>query len=84
MFPNVVVDVNHGPVVFYASPTRADLRNDMAPESQRITEYMPDFTAFIPVNRLDNLVMNRSKFDWWGDSRWEKLLSKYQNMHEQF
>lgn len=84
VFPYVVVDVNHGSVVFYASPARADLVNDLPPESRRMSEYMPDSTTFVPVNRLDSLVMNRTKFDWWGDSRWERLLAKYRAMHTRY
>lgn len=84
VFPHVVADVNHGVVVFYASATRSDLRNGLELDSQRISEYLPEAMPLIPPNRLDNLVMNRTKFNWWGDSRWEMLLNKYTTMRDQF
>lgn len=84
VFPHVVADVNHGVVVLYASATRADLSNGLHVDSQRISEYLPEAMPLIPLNRLDNLVMNRTKFNWWGDSRWEMLLKKYSTMRDRF
>lgn len=77
VFPHVMVDVSSGLVLFYASPTRSDLPNYLSPESQRLSSWLAEASAWAPVNRLDNLVMNRHKFTVWGDSTWERIQAKY-------
>lgn len=82
VFPNVAVSMVDGVVVFYASPTRADLANYLSEEDGMITVWVEDAAADAPVNRLDDLVMNRSKFTASGDSTWEKLRHKYADMRK--
>jgi hypothetical protein len=33
-----------------------------------------------PINRLDDLAMNRHKFTLWGDSTFERLRERYDQM----
>jgi spermidine synthase len=77
VFPNVVVDMQEGVVLFYASAQRADLANFNSERGNEISGWMEEASARVPVNRLDNLVMNRHKFTLWGDSHWEQMYSKY-------
>lgn len=77
VFPYVVADASKGAVVLYASPSRTDMANDLDPLSASASEWMSEASALAPVNRLDNLVMNRTKFAAWGDSTWERLRDKY-------
>lgn len=77
VFPYVVADLTKGAVVLYASPSRADMVNDLDPLSVSASEWMSEASALAAVNRLDDLVMNRTKFAAWGDSTWERLREKY-------
>lgn len=77
VFPNVVADVTKGAIVLYASPSKADMINDLDPLSASASEWMSEASVLAPVNRLDDLVMNRTKFSAWGDSTWERLREKY-------
>jgi hypothetical protein len=77
VFPYVVADTSKGAVVLYASPSRTDMANDLDPLSAAASEWLAEASALAPLNRLDNLVMNRTKFAAWGDSTWERLREKY-------
>ncbi|MGD9668834.1 MAG: hypothetical protein AB7U75_07205 [Hyphomicrobiaceae bacterium] len=77
VFPNVVTDVTKGAVVMYASPSRTDLVNDLDALSATATDWLKDASALAPVNKLDDLAINRTKFVIWGDSTWERLRDKY-------
>lgn len=82
VFPNVVADVGKGAVVFYASASRADLANGLDQLSAAASDWLVEASVLAPVNRLDNLVMNRTKFAAWGDSTWERLRVKYALIRE--
>lgn len=77
VFPNVVADVTKGAIVLYASPSKAHMINDLDPLSASASEWMSEASVLAPVNRLDDLVMNRTKFSALGDSTWEQLREKY-------
>ncbi len=78
VFPNVVADSSSGFTMFFASPKRADLRNFIDIESQHVSSWLEDSARNAPVNRMDDLVLNRHKFTWFGDSTWDRLFEKYQ------
>lgn len=80
VFPYVVADASKGAVVLYASPSRSNMANDLDPLSAAASEWLAEASVLAPVNRLDNLVMNRTKFAAWGESTWERLRDKYANM----
>jgi spermidine synthase len=82
VFPHVVADVSKGAVVFYSSASRADLANGLDQLSAAASDWLAEASVLAPVNRLDNLVMNRTKFAAWGDSTWERLRVKYAFMRE--
>lgn len=77
VFPYVVADASKGAVVLYASASRTDMANDLDTLSAAASEWLAEASALAPINRLDNLVMNRTKFASWGDSTWERLREKY-------
>lgn len=77
VFPYVVADVSKGSIVLYASLSRTDMINELDPLSATASGWLAEAAAFAPVNRLDDLVMNRTKFAAWGDSTWEQLREKY-------
>lgn len=77
VFPHVVIDTAPGVALFYASKTRADLVNFLKPESMQANAWISEIGMQAPVNRLDNLVMNRHKFTIFGDSTWDRLFDKY-------
>lgn len=77
VFPHVVVDTTSGVALFYASKTRGDLVNFLKPESMQANAWIAEIGMQAPVNRLDNLVMNRHKFTMFGDSTWDRLFDKY-------
>jgi hypothetical protein len=58
------------------------MANDLDPLSASASEWMSEASVLAPVNRLDDLVMNRTKFAAWGDSTWERLRVKYALMRE--
>jgi hypothetical protein len=80
VFPNVHVTVSSGVVVFYASPTRDDLANFLTDDDNRLTNWVREVSAQAPINRLDDLAMNRAKFTSSGDSTWERLQIRYRDM----
>lgn len=80
VFANVFVSRVDGVVVFYASPARADLGNYLSDEDGQLTAWVDEASMDAPVNRLDDLAMNRAKFTTSGDSTWEKLRQKYAEM----
>lgn len=82
VFPHVSVSLAGGVVVFYASPTHADLGNFLSDEDNRLTDWVREASQSMPVNRLDDLAMNRAKFTSSGDSTWEQLQTKYAGMRE--
>ena len=77
VFPHVVVDTSSDVTLFYASKTREGLLNFLPAETHGPNDWIKDFGMNAPVNRLDNLVMNRHKFSLFGDSNWERLFDKY-------
>jgi spermidine synthase len=77
VFQHVVIDTTSGVAVFYASKTRGDLVNFLKPEAMQTNAWIAEIGMQAPVNRLDNLVMNRHKFSLFGDSNWERLFEKY-------
>ncbi|WP_423415863.1 hypothetical protein RLW55_05955 [Hyphomicrobium sp. B1] len=80
VFPHVNVSLAGGVVVFYASPTRGDLANFLTDEDNRLTDWVREASDGMPVNRLDDLAMNRAKFTAAGGSTWEQLEAKYAGM----
>lgn len=83
VFPHVNVSLAGGVVVFYASPIRDDLANFLTDEDNRLTDWVREASDNMPVNRLDDLAMNRAKFTASGDSTWEKLQRKYAGMRRE-
>lgn len=83
VFPHVNVSLAGGVVVFYASPTRADLGNFLTEEDNRLTDWVAEMAREAPVNRLDDLAMNRAKFTASGGSTWEQLDKKYADMRRE-
>lgn len=77
VFPHVVIDTTSGVALFYASKTRGDLVNFLKPEAMQANGWIFEIGMQAPVNRLDNLVMNRHKFTVFGDSTWDRLFDKY-------
>ena|GEM_PF-6458469 len=73
---------SHGVVLFYASKSRGDLMNFMQEKAQLATSWISDIGMTAPVNRLDNLVMNRHKFTVFGDRTWDRLFEKYEIDHK--
>lgn len=82
VFPHVQVSVSSGVVVFYASPTRDDLGNFLTDDDNRVTGWVREVSERMPVNRLDDLAMNRAKFTASGDSTWERLQQRYAWMRD--
>lgn len=83
VFANVFVSRVDGLVVFYASPARADLGNYLSEQDGQLTDWVVEASSEAPVNRLDDLAMNRAKFTSNGDSTWEKLRAKYADMRKE-
>lgn len=77
VFPHVVIDSSTDVTLFYASKTRADMLNFLDKETLGPNGWIGEIGMSAPVNRLDNLVMNRHKFTLFGDSTWERLFDKY-------
>ncbi len=77
VFPHVVVDASHSAVLFYASKSRWDMTDSLAEGSSQLTNWVAQVAASAPVNRLDDLVMNRHKFTLFGDSTFDRLFSQY-------
>lgn len=80
VFPYVVVDMSGGTTVFYASMTRKDLTNFLPETSQTLSDWLAAVPPDAEVNRLDNLVMNRYRFDSRGDSDVENVAAKISEM----
>lgn len=80
VFPNVVVDMSGGMAVFYASPTREDLSNFLPDISQALSDWLAAAPHDAPINTLDNLVMNRFRFNAKGDSDVENIAAKFDEM----
>lgn len=82
VFPNVVMSMVSGVVLFHASPERTDLGNYLPEGDANLSDWVEQalLAMPVPVNRLNNLVMNRHKFTPWGDSTWERLFRKYSHM----
>jgi spermidine synthase len=82
VFPFVYVDTSMDVALFYASATRDDLINYLPESAQRTNSWISEAGMMAPVNRLDNLVMNRHKFTVFGDSKYEMLSEKYRAISE--
>jgi spermidine synthase len=78
VFQEVRVDASHGVILFYAAKAASpDLVAQLPEQSQYLTAWMEGGSRDIPINRLDDLVMNRHKFTLWGDSNFDRLREKY-------
>lgn len=80
VFPYVYVSRVDGVVVFYASPTRGDLGNYLPAADIGLADWVREASEDMPVNRLEDLAMNRAKFTATGDSTWERLQDKVADM----
>jgi hypothetical protein len=80
VFKNVVVDMEGGTAVFFASDKRDDLANFIAPESGDISAWLEGASKGMAVNRLDDLVLNRYAFRPGGDSEIENVAMKYREI----
>lgn len=76
-YRTVIVDSSQNVMLFYATNSGEDLIGYMPKEVQRTNKWIVEASAGMPINRLDNLVMNRYKFNTLGDSGWERLSEKY-------
>lgn len=76
-FRTVVVDTSTNVMLFYANNSGEDLLGYMTEDVQRTNKWIVEAARQSPINRLDNLVMNRFKFTSFGDSTWERLSDKY-------
>lgn len=82
VFKNVVVDMDGGTAVFFASDKRDDLANFIAPESGDISTWLEGASQGMAVNRLDDLVLNRYAFRLGGDSAIENVAMKYREIRQ--
>jgi len=83
VFQEVRVDASHGVVLFYAAKAAApDLYPLLSEQSAWVTTWAKQASRESPVNRLDDLAMNRHKFTLWGDSTFERLQEQYRGLRE--
>ncbi len=81
VFQNVQLDTSHDVILFLAAGADAPgLTAVLDPLSPRLLGWMAQAAVHAPINRLDDLVMNRHKFTPWGDSTFERLGDKYEEM----
>jgi len=73
IYPEVIAELAPDVVLFYASPTAGTLQGHFPRDVMHLSQAMAASARNVPINRLDNLVMNRHKFSVLGDSHWEVL-----------
>lgn len=78
VFPEVRVDASHGVVLFYAAKVSSPpLVEALSEKSADLTRWVDEASLEAPINRLDDLAMNRHKFTLWGDSTFERVRERY-------
>jgi spermidine synthase len=78
VFQEVRIAASHGVVLFYAAKASApDLVALLPAQSADLTNWVDQASRESPVNRLDDLAMNRHKFTLLGDSTFDRLREKY-------
>jgi hypothetical protein len=70
-----------GIVILYASPTREDLSNFLTSQDALYSGRLEDTESRdpSPVNRLDDLILNRHKFTAFGDNMSDRLFGRYKS-----
>lgn len=80
VFPIVRVEqADDAATVFYATtaPMASRLDAMLKPETVHLTRWLSQASSTAPLNTLDDLAMNRSKFTWFGDSSFDRLFERY-------
>ena len=83
MYENIARHMTDRAVLFYAAKAAApDLVSMLPEQSAWVTTWVNRDSRDAPVNRLDDLAMNRHKFTLLGDSTFERLREKYAQLRE--
>ena len=80
VFNHVHLEVYGGSVLFYVSdhrPVFVEEEGYVSKEGQILTPWAKRQAREAPLNTLDDLAMNRSKFTWFGDTKFDRLFEQY-------
>ena len=82
VFPFVRVDTSRDQVLYFASLNYRPELESVLMEDPKVSSWIEAVSQQVPINRLDNLVLNRVRFNEWGEKPEEQFAQRYEKLRE--